>query len=100
MARLFDDSSLATAAHILTKGPVARADIARSLELSPATLTRLVRPLVSRSLVHETSSGMSPTGMGRPTQLLEVPADKQTFVGINLTGSDIHVVHTLSLIHI
>ena len=94
MARLFDDSSLATAAHILTKGPVARADIARSLELSPATLTRLVRPLVSRSLVHETSSGMSPTGMGRPTQLLEVPADKQTFVGINLTGSDIHVVHT------
>ena len=94
MARLFDDSSLATAAHILTKGPVARADIARSLELSPATLTRLVRPLLSRSLVHETSSGMSPTGMGRPTQLLEVPVDEHSFVGINLTGSDIHVVHT------
>ncbi len=94
MTRLFDDSSLATAAHILAHGPLSRADTARDLELSPATLTRLVRPLMKSGMITEVRSGVSKTGMGRPTQLLAVPPDQHAFIGVNLTGTMIHCVRT------
>ncbi|WP_234992770.1 ROK family transcriptional regulator [Varibaculum vaginae] len=94
MTRLFDDSALATVAHILAHGPLSRADTARDLELSPATLTRLVRPLMKSGMITEARSGVSKTGMGRPTQLLAVPPDQHAFIGVNLSGTMIHCVRT------
>lgn len=94
MPQLFDDSALAAAAHILTRGPISRADTARDLNLSPATLTRLVRPLLEHGFVTETSCEVPRNGMGRPPQLLDVPRDANTFIGINLTASTIYYVLT------
>lgn len=94
MFRLFDDSALATAAHVLTAGPISRADAARELSLSGATLTRLVRPLVDSGLVSDSQIGTPQSGIGRPTQLLEVPADAHHFIGINLTTTAAYGVVT------
>lgn len=92
MPGLYEDSTLAAAAHILTKGPLSRADMARDLRLSPGTLTRLVRPLIEDGLVLDDGMGISRTGMGRPTQLLRIPSDAHAFIGINLTSTMIHAV--------
>lgn len=94
MTRIFDDSALAIVAHVLAHGPLSRADTARDLDLSPATLTRLVRPLISSGTISEVRSGKSTTGMGRPTKLLEVASNNRSFIGINLTSSTIHCVRT------
>lgn len=94
MTRLFDDSTLALVAHVLAHGPLSRADTARDLDLSPATLTRLVRPLINKGTISEVRSGVSKTGMGRPTKLLEVSSHNRSFIGINLTSSTIHCVRT------
>lgn len=92
MPGLYEDSTLAAAAHILTEGPLSRADIARDLGLSPGTLTRLVRPLIETGLVLDDGMGTSHTGMGRPTQLLRIPTDAHAFIGVNLTATMIHAV--------
>lgn len=94
MFRLYEDSALATAAHILTAGPISRADAARDLLLSGATLTRLVRPLVDSGLVNDSQIGTPQSGIGRPTQLLEIPEDTHHFIGINLTSSAVYGVLT------
>ncbi len=94
MFRLFDDSALATAAHVLTAGPISRADAARELSLSGATLTRLVRPLVDSGMVTDSQIGTPQSGIGRPTQLLEVPSDAHHFIGINLTTTTAYGVVT------
>lgn len=94
MFRLYEDSARATAAHVLTAGPISRADAARDLELSGATLTRLVRPLVDSGLVSDARVGTPRSGIGRPTQLLEIQAEDHHFVGINLTATSAHAVLT------
>ena len=94
MFRLYEDSALATAAHILTAGPISRADAARDLLLSGATLTRLVRALVDSGLVNDSQIGTPQSGIGRPTQLLEIPEDAHHFIGINLTSSAVYGVLT------
>lgn len=94
MPRLFEDTALAVAAHILTSGPISRADAARDLGLSAATLTRLVRPLVDAGLLEDRRVGASATGMGRPTRLLEFPTHDRLFIGANITRTRVHVVLT------
>ncbi|MGO1591065.1 MAG: ROK family protein [Ancrocorticia sp.] len=86
MLRLYEDSALAIAAHILTAGPISRAGAGRDLDLSAATLTRLVRPLVDSHLVNDSQAGTPLSGIGRPTQLLEIPASEHHFIGVNLTA--------------
>jgi len=92
--RLYDDSALAVAAHVLTEGPISRADVARELRLSGATLTRLVRPLVNAGLIDDRGVGTPQTGVGRPTQLLEIPPAAHHFIGINVTSSAAHAALT------
>ncbi|WP_084402925.1 ROK family protein [Schaalia suimastitidis] len=92
MPRLYEDSALATAAHLLTHGPVSRAETARTLNLSAGTLTRLVKPLLTSGLVVEEGLGAPKTGMGRPTQLLDIPAHAHRFLGINITARAVHAV--------
>lgn len=94
MLRFYDDSALAVAAHVLIEGPVSRADLARELGLSGATLTRLVRPLINGGLIDDGGIGVPQTGVGRPTQLLEIPPAEHHFVGINLTSTTVHAALT------
>lgn len=94
MPGLYEDSALATAAHVLTRGPLSRADVARDLGLSGGTLTRLVRPMIDAGLMRDDRIGASSSGMGRPTQLLEIPAADHLFIGVNVTATAVHAVLT------
>jgi predicted NBD/HSP70 family sugar kinase len=70
---------------LLRSGPLARADLARRLSLSPASLTKLTRPMLDIGLFQQ----LSPTGeqtAGRPSIPLSVDADWAHFIGIKLTG--------------
>jgi predicted NBD/HSP70 family sugar kinase len=76
---------LDVALEVLINGPVSRAQIARTLDLSAGSLTRLAQPLIESGLlveVGEQSSGH----VGRPSRLLDVVADSRHFIGIKLTG--------------
>lgn len=76
------------ALEVLINGPVSRADIARKLELSPGSLTRLAQPLLESGLVVEAGERTS-GGAGRPSRLLDVIPESRHFIGLKLTGSGI-----------
>ena len=81
------------ALEVLLHGPLARSALARRLGLSPASLTRLVGPLVDGGLLEETSdTGTGPSG--RPTRPLQVVADAGFFLGVRLTPDAAHAVIT------
>lgn len=77
-------------------GPIARVEIARELDLSPATVTVLTRELVHDGLVREVD--LAPSSGGRPAILLglvgeaahalgvKIAADHLTAVRVNLAG--------------
>jgi predicted NBD/HSP70 family sugar kinase len=76
---------LDVALEVLINGPVSRAQIARTLDLSAGSLTRLAQPLIESGLlveVGEQSSGH----VGRPSRLLDVVSNSRHFIGIKLTG--------------
>ena len=91
---MYSDPAGAILAHIIRLGPSSRADLAREMQLSPASLSRIVRPLIERGLLSDELSGVSSSGMGRPSQLLEVPAASFIFAGINLGFRELHGVLT------
>lgn len=79
----------AVALQVLLNGPISRTEIARRLDLSPGSLTRLSTPLIESGLlieVEERTDGRA----GRPSRPLDVVADSQYFIGMKLTGD--HVV--------
>lgn len=78
-------TSLDVALEVLINGPVSRAQIARTLDLSAGSLTRLAQPLIESGLLVEV--GEQPSGhVGRPSRLLDVVAHSRHFIGIKLTG--------------
>ncbi len=62
------------------EGPFARVDIARHLQLSPPTITRITANLIESGLVLEQEAGSS-TG-GRPPTLLEFNASAGSVIGV------------------
>jgi predicted NBD/HSP70 family sugar kinase len=81
------------ALEVLLYGPLARTELARRLDLSTASLTRITKPLVERGLLHELPDVSTGAG-GRPQQPLDLDPDLQHFVGIKLTGLRAHAVLT------
>ena len=81
------------ALEILLHGPVSRSELARRLDLSPASLTRLTRPLLRSGLLVEGSNHRQPRG-GRPARPLDVVPTAHHFIGIKLTGDEAHAVAT------
>ena len=73
------------AREVLIHGPILRSDLCHRLGLSPATLTRLSRPLLDRGLLMEMTEVLD-GGMGRPAKPLDVRAEARQFIGIKLTG--------------
>ena len=84
-------TALDVALEVLLRGPLSRAELARRLDLSQATLSRLTRPLVERGLLVE-SVARSDSSAGRPAQPLDVDAASHAFVGVKLTGDAAHAV--------
>ncbi|NIJ06369.1 ROK family protein [Frigoribacterium faeni] len=70
---------------VLIHGPVARAELGRRLRLSPASLTRLSKPLLDSGLFVE-GAVEAAGAVGRPVRPLDVRVDGHRFVGVKLTG--------------
>ncbi|MFG2041643.1 ROK family protein [Dactylosporangium sp. NPDC048998] len=72
---------------VLIHGPLSRTEIARRLELSQPSLSRLSAPLLDSGLLvegEERSDGRT----GRPSRPLDVIAGSRHFVGVKLTGEE------------
>ena len=78
---------------LLVHGPASRAELARKLGFSPATLTRTCRALEADELITE-SSASSEQRLGRPSQLIEANADRLHFVGIKISSGQFNLVRT------
>jgi predicted NBD/HSP70 family sugar kinase len=81
------------ALEVLLHGPLARAELARRLDLSPASLTRLTRPLLASGLLVEASPRPDPV-TSRPTQPLDIVPRSHLFLGVRLTGDEAQAVLT------
>lgn len=72
------------------RGPVSRADIARALDLSPATVTQVTRGLLGRGLVVELET--APSQGGRPGRLLGLGSHTKGALGAKVTEDHVAVV--------
>lgn len=87
--------SQSVALEVLINGPLSRSDIARRLDLSPGSLTRLSTPLIESGLLIEVENGDRGDGRtGRPSRPLDVVSTSRHFVGLKLTGDEVLGVTT------
>jgi predicted NBD/HSP70 family sugar kinase len=83
----------AVALEILRYGPLPRTDVARRLDLSPGTLTRLAGELIAAGLIADGAE--QPTGNpGRGTRPLRIIPDSHHFIGMKLTGTTLFGLRT------
>ncbi|GAB3652688.1 ROK family protein [Glycomyces tarimensis] len=78
---------------LLVHGPKSRAEIARQLGMSRASLTRVTRALVEHGFV--TEGAMELRGAtGRPSELLHIRPQARSFLGVKLTSDTLFAVVT------
>lgn len=78
-------TSRSVALEVLLNGPISRSDIARKLDLSAGSLTRLSTPLLESGLLVEVEE--NPDGRaGRPSKPLDIVPESQHFIGMKLTA--------------
>ncbi|NLE70475.1 MAG: ROK family transcriptional regulator [Actinomycetales bacterium] len=73
-----------------TRGPTSRADIARALRVSPATITQVTKDLIARGLVAERERGKSHGG--RPGRLLALVDAAGGAIGVKVTADHLAIV--------
>lgn len=78
---------------VLIHGPQSRLRLADRHEISAATVTRLVRPLLEQGRLVETEL-ISTGGRGRAAFALDVPQGEHRFIGIKLTSNAAYAVLT------
>lgn len=71
---------------LLVDGPMSRSALAERLGLSAASLSRVTKPLLASGELRE-APGRHVGPTGRPTQPLEVDADRHHFIGVKVTGT-------------
>lgn len=86
-------ASRSVALEVLLNGPISRSDIARKLDLSPGSLTRLSTPLIESGLLIEVEEKMDGRA-GRPSKPLDIVPASQHFIGIKLTATEVMAVLT------
>ncbi|MFI5675283.1 ROK family protein [Streptomyces cellulosae] len=84
------------AIEVLVHGPLSRTELARRLDLSPGSLTRLTKPLIESGLLIEVPEAGSPAEarQGRPSQPLDVVAESRSFLGFKITEDMVYGVVT------
>ncbi|MBX9392162.1 ROK family transcriptional regulator [Streptomyces sp. TRM72054] len=84
------------AIEVLVNGPLSRAELARRLNLSAGSLTRLTKPLIESGLLVEAPDGGAPgeARQGRPSQPLDVVAESRSFLGFKVTEDMVYGVVT------
>lgn len=81
------------AVDLLVHGAQSRSALARKMDVSAATMTRLVKPLLAAHVLQETDVLRTP-GRGRSALALDVVADRSRFVGVKLTADELFAVVT------
>lgn len=81
------------ALEVLLNGPISRSEIARRLNLSQGSLTRLSAPLIEAGLLVEVGERTDGRA-GRPSRPLDVVVDSQHFIGIKVTADEVVAVAT------
>src|SRR3954469_10837575 len=87
-------SARTVALEVLRHGPLSRSEIARRLDLSAQSLTRLSAPLIDQGLLVETHDVTQERRNGRPSRPLDVVPTSRHFLGIKLTGDAVDAVTT------
>ncbi len=82
--RLRDMNRVAVLSLVGRQGPISRADIARRLGLSPATVTAVSRSLIDAGVIHKVDDG-EPRG-GRPSELLAVAGNAAVAIGVKVAS--------------
>lgn len=82
-----------TLVRLLVHGPASRADLARQLRLSAASLTRIGRSLEDGGMVVDAEAAV-PQRMGRPSQAMDVNVDAVHLIGIKLLAGEMDLVRT------
>jgi predicted NBD/HSP70 family sugar kinase len=90
------------AIEVLVHGPLSRTEIARRLDLSAGSLTRLTKPLIESGLLVEVPEAGTPAEarQGRPSQPLDVVAESRAFLGFKITEDMVYGVVTTLRSHI
>ncbi|GHB24920.1 ROK family transcriptional regulator [Streptomyces clavifer] len=79
---------------VLSHGPVTRAEIARRAGVSPAAVTKAVRPLIEAGYLVEEAGEDLPPALGRPANALRVDGGRALFIGVKVTGDSAIAVLT------
>ena len=80
---------------LLSLGSMSRVDLSRHTGLSPAAVTRAVRPLLDERYIVEAPAEQSRgAGIGRPATSLRVRSDRAAFIGVKITGDEVIAVLT------
>ncbi|MGW8432601.1 ROK family transcriptional regulator [Curtobacterium citreum] len=87
------DATRAALRQILVHGVLSRAEIARALGLSRASLTRAVRTLQEHGFVTEVGTGVR-GATGRPSELLRASSGSWEFLGVKLTPDRVYAAVT------
>lgn len=74
---------------VLTQGPLARLEVARRVGLSPAAVTKAVRPLIEAGYLVEDVDEEARPALGRPANLVRVDGGRALFIGVKVTGDEI-----------
>lgn len=83
----------AVALEVLINGPISRSEIARRLELSPGSLTRLSTPLIDAGILVEAEERADGRA-GRPSRPLDIDPGSRRFLGAKLAGDRLVVALT------
>ncbi|MFJ4277294.1 ROK family protein [Streptomyces massasporeus] len=74
---------------VLSHGPLTRLEAARRAGLSPAAVTKAVRPLIEAGYLTEDADAESRPTLGRPANSLRVNGGRALFIGAKVTGDEI-----------
>ncbi|ANS62698.1 transcriptional regulator [Streptomyces lincolnensis] len=74
---------------VLSQGPLTRLEVARRAGLSPAAVTKAVRPLIEAGYLTEGADEEARPALGRPATLVRVDGGRALFVGVKVTGDEI-----------
>lgn len=85
-----DVNRSAILAHLGAQGPASRADLARVLGLSPASLTQLAKDLLAEGLIVELDH--SPSQGGRPARMLGLAATGARAIGVKVVADHVAFV--------
>jgi predicted NBD/HSP70 family sugar kinase len=84
----------AVLALLARREPLSRAEIAETLELSPATVTTVTRKLLAEGLVEELDP-RTPSHTGRPSIPLRLVREAAHAIGVQVAHEHVHTVLTL-----